>query len=157
MPKRKLIVVSRERGDQSSIRALGSAGGEGPGEAFEEHPHAVKAIGNDLVRRGVKPREAARFAKGLADCRIGFIHHATEVDVYYRIVFTYFTRNNAPILPGLRVRDYEERKGMVGPEQFMATSPLAVGGDYFDGVYYVTQDKAPLNPKRFDGTKLVAL
>lgn len=157
MPKRKLIVVSREHGAQSSIRALNGAGTDGPGEAFEEHPHAVKVIENDLVRRGVKPRGAARFAKGLADCPLGFIHHAPEVDVYYRIMFTYFTRNGVPILPGLRVRDYGEREGMVGPEQFMATSPLAPGGNYFDGVYYVTQDKAPLDPKRFDGTKLVAL
>jgi hypothetical protein len=74
--------------------------------------------------------------------------------MYYRILIAHFTSNKRPITPGLSVRDYDQRKGVVTAAQFMADSPMAPGGVYHDGWYYVEANR---EAKRYQGSKLVAL
>lgn len=155
---RRYIVVSREHGREASIQALrGRFNGDlkSLDRVFDEVIGATEAIEHDLVERGMKPLEASRFAYGVAGCRIGVIHHVPEVDMYYRILKADFTSNRVPITPGLRVLDYDQRKGAVVAAQFMADSPMAPGGAYFDGWYHVEADK--YDTKLFNGQRLKAL
>lgn len=154
MLKKRFIVVSRNVGDERSIQALPDP--FGGGLTFAEIGGATEAIERDLVERGMQPREAARFTYGVAGCRIAVVHHAPEApDMYYRILVADLTSNGVPITPGLRVLDYDQRKGHVVAPQFMATSSLAPGGEYFDGWYHVEADGG--STRLFNGSRLKAL
>lgn len=154
MLKKRFIVVSRSFGDEKSIKALSNPFDEEL--TFAEISVATEAIERDLVERGMQARAAARFAYGVAGCRIGVVHHAPEApDAYYRILTADLTSNGTPITPGLRVLDYDQRKGHVVAPQFMATSALAPGGEYFDGWYYVEADEG--STRLFNGSRLKAL
>lgn len=158
MLKNRFIVVSRNRGDEASITALRGRFNGDLGSldvVFDEIIGATEAIEHDLKKRGMRPMEAARFAYGVAGCRIGVVHHVPEVDMYYRILKADFTSNRVPITPGLRVLDYDQRNGAVVAPQFMATSSLAPGGEYFDGWYHVEADKG--STRLFNGSRLKAL
>jgi hypothetical protein len=153
MLKKRFIVVSRSFGDEESIKALSNPFDEEL--TFTEISGATETIERDLVERGMQARAAARFAYGVAGCRIGVVHHAPEApDMYYRILVANFTSNRAPITPGLHVLDYDQRKGHVVAPQFMATSSLAPGGEYFDGWYHV---EANGSTRLFNGSRLRAL
>ncbi|MFE0472635.1 hypothetical protein ACFW2V_13570 [Streptomyces sp. NPDC058947] len=153
MNGKRFITLTRSVGAEASIQALKDPfSGD---LTFAGIADATQAIERSLLEHGMQAREAARFAYGIAGCRLGVIHHAPKAaDMYYRILVADFTSNNVPITPGLRVLDYDRQEGRVAVPQFMATSSLAPGGEYFNGWYYVDVDGSA---KLFNGERLRAL
>lgn len=147
---KKMIVITRQAGDESSIKALREA-------AFTDLGDVARAIEDDLRAWGLSQRNARKFASEVTGMRVGSIDYAEAADRYYRLLFANTTSNGVPVVPGLRVLDYDQRKGHVVAAQFMAQSSLSPGGEYFNGWYHVEEDDRPGRTKLFNGERLKAL
>jgi hypothetical protein len=154
------IVVSREGEDKATIQCLrGKFNGnlKSLDGTFREIIEATEAIEHDLERRGMRVLDAIREAYRVAGCQVGAFHHYPDVNMYYRVLEADLTSDGKPIMPGLRVLDYDHREGAVEPGQFMDDGMMCPGGEHFDGWYYVVSDGETGRGKPFNGERMKAL
>lgn len=101
---------------------------------------------------GLKQAEAQTFSAQLAAEPIGTIgEHACGYA--FRILAADFTDDGVLITPGLRVMTNDLEWGSVGRDQFMRTSPMAPGGQHFEGWYSVELNDTG-REKDFNGERL---
>lgn len=143
------ILVRRTGDDVSTITAIG--------KTYTSAERAAGAAGEDLMEHGRTPGQAGDFALDLASRPVGSVMLNPATNFNYRVLEADFTSNRRPIVPGLRVLDYDRREGTVTAPQFMDDGMMTPGGEYFEGWYDVLPDGRAGRGKSFNGERMRAL
>lgn len=146
---RKYILIRRADSDNATITAVGAV--------YPSPVRAASAAGDDLIVHGSPKSDAVEYATLLAAHSVGAIQSDPETGPAYRILAADFTSDGRPILPGLRVLDYDRREGRVKPAQFMQDGLLRPGGEHFDHWYFVVPDGKAGRGRAFNGERLKTL
>lgn len=122
--------------------------------AFVDIPRAAAAAARILKDdAGVGSATARLFADALARRPVGTVWgHPNGYD--FRILIADFTVDRVPIIPDLRVLDYDYEWGAVESTQFMSEQLTAPGGQLFDNWYLVQRDGESAARKKFNGERL---
>lgn len=95
-----------------------------------------------------------RVARNLHARPVGGILAAWDTGHCFRILRADFTQDGIAITPGLEVTENNLRPAIIDAAQFMETSDLMPGGQFFDRWYYVVYPGDDRRSHRFDTTRL---
>lgn len=130
-------------------------------DVFDDVPSAARGVTrlvhSDLRTTGMqKPLAAAKeFGDELAALPVGKILPHKR-GYAFRILEADFTRDGAPVVPGLVVQINRDWWGTVWPEQFMTTAHHYPGSQFFDRWYLICKKGESQPYAKYNGARMTA-